>query len=109
MKRPLDNEISLSVVLYIQVYCTYPINCHCNVFKYNFSFKENVGLQMVNEPRMTTVRYESPQSTKKFSVYYQKPLSHFKIFITTCTSIDIIKYENQIAFNVKMSMFHVDL
>jgi len=109
LKRPLDHEItgSLSVVLYIQVYCMYPINCHCNVFKYNFSFKENVGLQMVNEPRMTTVRYESPQSTKKFSAYYQKPLSHFKIFITT--SIDIIKYENQMAFNVKMSMFHVDL
>ena len=75
----------------------YPINCHCIIFKYNFSFKENVGLQMVNEPRMTTVRYESPQSTKKFSLYYQKLQNiynyiyrHNKIFITT--SIDIIKY-----------------
>lgn len=34
----------------------------------NISFRENGGLQLVNEPRMTTVRYESPQSTKKFTI-----------------------------------------
>jgi hypothetical protein len=67
--------------------------------------KSKIELGMPCYIKGNTVRYESPQSTKKFSAYYQKPLSHFKIFITTCTSIDIIKYENQIAFNVKMSMF----
>ncbi|XP_063441714.1 meiotic recombination protein SPO11-like [Mytilus trossulus] len=71
----------------------------------NISFKENIGLQMVNDPKMTTVRYESPQSTKKFALMI-KVMSIMYTLVHTdkyCTKRDLF-YQDPTFFGNQLAV-----
>ncbi|XP_076103816.1 meiotic recombination protein SPO11-like isoform X1 [Mytilus galloprovincialis] len=71
----------------------------------NISFKENIGLQMVNDPKMTTVRYESPQSTKKFALMIKVMSIMFTLVQTDkyCTKRDLF-YQDPTFFGNQMAV-----